>query len=282
VGDTVLMRDRWASVGYLSQASDELHFGLGDAEVVDQLTVRWPNGNEEVWEQIPVDQRIVLTEGASEQGSLLPPPPALALENTAGGVRVSWTVEGESSADEFVIYRNQSGRWAARLAVVPAQSGVTAYEYVDEMLQPETVFEYRVMARHGGVAVTSDRADLETSAMVRSSRGGRPIPRPETFAPDDAPVQPAIPANVPNPFNPGTTIYYEVPGPAASQVQLRIFDSGGRLVVELINEVVDPGRWEEPWDGRDSTGRGVGSGVYYVRLEVAGHDAVYRKLALVR
>ena len=49
---------------YLSQNEKYLHFGLGNATKVDQLTITWPSGIVDRWTNIPSDQRIVLEEGA--------------------------------------------------------------------------------------------------------------------------------------------------------------------------------------------------------------------------
>lgn len=48
---------------YLSQSDLCLHFGLGDAKKVEELTVRWPSGIVDRWTDIPADQRIVIKEG---------------------------------------------------------------------------------------------------------------------------------------------------------------------------------------------------------------------------
>jgi hypothetical protein len=50
--------------GYLSQNDLCLHFGLGNAAMVDELTISWPSGIVDRWTNIPADQRIVAEEGA--------------------------------------------------------------------------------------------------------------------------------------------------------------------------------------------------------------------------
>jgi hypothetical protein len=49
---------------YLSQNEKYLHFGLGNATKLDQLTITWPSGIVDRWTNIPSDQRIVVEEGA--------------------------------------------------------------------------------------------------------------------------------------------------------------------------------------------------------------------------
>ena len=89
--------------------------------------------------------------------------------------------------------------------------------------------------------------------------------------------------NTPNPFNPATTIHYELP--ARVPMRLSVYDASGRLVRELVRSVAHPaGRYGRRWDGRDDHGRVVPSGVYLYRLE-AGETGAYtatRRLILVR
>ena len=48
---------------YLSQNDFRVHFGLNTATKVDRVEVRWPNGREEVWDNLPADQIHTLKEG---------------------------------------------------------------------------------------------------------------------------------------------------------------------------------------------------------------------------
>jgi hypothetical protein len=72
----------------------------------------------------------------------------------------------------------------------------------------------------------------------------------------------------PNPFNPGTTIRFDLP--EAGAVRLSVFDVAGRLVRALLDENMPQGNHEAAWDGRDASGRDVGSGSYLARLEFGG------------
>jgi len=85
----------------------------------------------------------------------------------------------------------------------------------------------------------------------------------------------ALHGAAPNPFNPTTTIAFDLP--AAAPVSLRIFDASGRLVRALLTESPSvAGRNEATWDGRDGTGRQVASGLYLYRLQTPGHEAMGR------
>ena len=89
--------------------------------------------------------------------------------------------------------------------------------------------------------------------------------------------------NYPNPFNPGTTIRFDVAASASgfSMVQLDIVDIGGRIVNTLVKEPLSAGSYAVEWDGTNQNGQAVPSGVYFYRLISEGVVQT-RKLTLVR
>jgi flagellar hook assembly protein FlgD len=86
--------------------------------------------------------------------------------------------------------------------------------------------------------------------------------------------------NVPNPFNPFTTIHYALP--EASDVTLVVYDAAGRRVKTLLDVSSMPaGNHEVPWNGVDDRGNRVASGVYFYRLQ-AGAFVQTRRMVLIR
>jgi predicted GH43/DUF377 family glycosyl hydrolase len=97
--------------------------------------------------------------------------------------------------------------------------------------------------------------------------------------PDD--TQPArLLANTPNPFNPTTSIAFEIP--RAARVRLDIFDATGARVRTLVDETRTAGLHHEVWTGIDASGRAVSSGVYFYRLTVDGVAIDTRKMVLLK
>ena len=95
------------------------------------------------------------------------------------------------------------------------------------------------------------------------------------------PAQPAaylLHANAPNPFNPRTTLSFDLP--AAGRVRLEIFDARGRRVRVLVDEVLPAGRHAAVWDGTDAGGRALASGVYLCRMEAAAYRRTVRMTLL--
>jgi hypothetical protein len=85
----------------------------------------------------------------------------------------------------------------------------------------------------------------------------------------------------PNPFNPTVTLRLAVPGTVPVHVRVDVFDARGRLVRRLADGVMPAGTATRTWDGRDSDGRVLPSGIYVYRVD-AGGETARGKLTLVR
>jgi hypothetical protein len=97
---------------------------------------------------------------------------------------------------------------------------------------------------------------------------------------DGVPTRAALYHNTPNPFNPTTTIRYDVPVGGAN-VDLAIYDVAGRLVKRLAAGFQPPGAKTAVWDGHNDSGQPVASGVYFYRLS-AGNQTLTRKMTLLK
>jgi hypothetical protein len=84
--------------------------------------------------------------------------------------------------------------------------------------------------------------------------------------------------NYPNPFNPSTTIAYEIE--RTTDITLAIYDTKGSLVRVVARGRTPEGRHEIGWDGVDAGGGRVASGVYFVRLSADGGTDTARLVLL--
>jgi hypothetical protein len=84
----------------------------------------------------------------------------------------------------------------------------------------------------------------------------------------------ALYQNYPNPFNPVTIISYDIPKRA--NVSLKIYNVIGQLVMQPINEVKEPGKYNLEFDASN-----LPSGVYYYEIK-AGSFTDTRKMVLVK
>ena len=120
-----------------------------------------------------------------------------------------------------------------------------------------------------GFAAVNGTTVLDTFTIDKAA-GVDPTPRAATTV---------TLAAVPNPFNPTTTLRYDLP--AAGPARLAVYDLSGRCVRVLRDGGLPAGSGEASWDGRDASGRAVASGTYVAQLQAAG-AAVTTRLSLVR
>jgi hypothetical protein len=89
----------------------------------------------------------------------------------------------------------------------------------------------------------------------------------------------ALMQNFPNPFNPSTTLAFDVA--LAGNVTIQIYDVSGRLVATPLNAHKEIGRHRIEWNGKNANGSLVPSGIYFYRMRAAGFEAT-KKMILVR
>ncbi len=96
---------------------------------------------------------------------------------------------------------------------------------------------------------------------------------------DELPGRFRLSQNVPNPFNPQTTIAFDLPQPA--RVSLSVYDLSGRLVRSLLRgESMEPGRRSVVWNGKDDAGQQVATGVYLYAIDAGGRRDTKRMLLI--
>ncbi len=90
----------------------------------------------------------------------------------------------------------------------------------------------------------------------------------------ELPQRLTVSENYPNPFNPQTTIQFTLPEP--EQVSVEVFDSMGRSVGVIVNEMLESGEHRIDFDAS-----GLSSGIYFYRVQAAGQSVV-KKMTLVK
>jgi FlgD Ig-like domain len=105
-------------------------------------------------------------------------------------------------------------------------------------------------------------------------------PRPEDKPGLTLPTHYSLGASQPNPFNPVTTMTFDVPAPGG-QVEIAIFDVKGSKVRTLVRGRHAVGTHAATWTGRDDSGEPVASGVYFVRMTAPSFTQT-RKVVLLK
>ena len=173
-----------------------------------------------------------------------------------GGVRLSARFEPNPRGFDVELYRIDGSSDLARRIDVVHNGGTDALDYLDASVRPGATYTYYVVTRDGDGALTSPRVTVTLPGM-----------------------RTALHPNTPNPFNPTTTIAFDLA--SRTRVTLRVYDVAGRVVRTLVDGVRDAGAHRAVWDGRDDRGARVASGIYLLRLQ-AGAVSQTRKMVLMK
>lgn len=116
-------------------------------------------------------------------------------------------------------------------------------------------------------------ASIDLAFRIRSHYG--------TDVPDEpAPAKYGLYQNVPNPFNPATSIRFDVPA-GGGNVTIEVFDAAGRRVATVLDRFEQEGRRSVTWFGRDDNGHELPSGVYFCKLTGPGFEDT-KKMTLLK
>ena len=136
----------------------------------------------------------------------------------------------------------------------------TVYKFVDKLVGNDITYWYKlvdvdlngVKTFHGPISATPHAVGNE---IVNTSPGNLPT----AFA-----LQP----NYPNPFNPSTTLSFDVPQLTSGNVDatLYIYNSLGQQVKVLYQGKIAAGNYKVEWDGTNESGSALPSGIYYATL----------------
>jgi hypothetical protein len=262
-----MMREVQAGASFMSHNSLEVEFGLGQANVAE-VKVRWPGqdpGEEEIFEGVSANEMWRLVEG---EGSAIRVPTTLVsfgARNLDRGVMVDWvSASGVRLSSVELLRAPAELPWD--LGVV-REAQITLEQDGGQAFDPTAVdgerYVYQIrLTTMDGLVTMSSQVEIE----VRHD--GQPRAR-----------RAVVGQNFPNPFNPSTSIVFELPRPMPAR--LEIYDVRGRRVRTLFSGPAQAGSTTVDWDGLDDAGNAVASGVYtYALVTEDGTSA--RRMTLVK
>lgn len=127
------------------------------------------------------------------------------------------------------------------------------------------------------ISADDDRVVRITKAVI-SDGAARNIPVGST-GPEPLPSMFELAQNRPNPFNPTTTIDFYID--SQGDITLEVFNVLGQLVKTLVDRPMAPGQYSVVWDGTDTEGARMASGVYLYRLK-SGDASQTKKMVLLK
>ncbi len=155
---------------------------------------------------------------------------------------------------------------------VPDSTGALLFQHSGTEIQSN--------ARHVVMAEFNSKGTITVALLIDNDLNGAfedtlhlenisAVPE-DPILPDDPNLVPSLIRSLqayPNPFNPQTTIQYSIASP--DNVSLSIFDISGRRVASLRNAYHAAGQFSIEWDGRDSFGKALASGTYFVQMQTS-------------
>ncbi|MDP2886215.1 MAG: FlgD immunoglobulin-like domain containing protein [Ignavibacteria bacterium] len=176
-------------------------------------------------------------------------------------VHLTWTDDPNTGkVQQYQISRRLKDE-SSPTHVATVSSGVQSWidsSYIITGTESDHFVEYYVYAVY---TPTGSLSDPGTSVGWASENMG--IPLKPVVSTEGIPLKFSV-GNYPNPFNPSTTIKYELPKDAS--VKMEIYDVMGRRVKTLLDGSKSAGYYSVTWNGRNELGRDVASGVYLCRF----------------
>jgi len=174
------------------------------------------------------------------------------------GLELTWRPNSEADLHHYTVHRGLSADFVPAAGnLVSAPTDTTTFDTGWD-LSGSWYYKVAAVDIHGN---TGEFALLEPDLVSGVQVTGLPAAT-------------RLVGNHPNPFNPSTSIAYDLAGNC--RVRLDIFDTSGRLVRTLVDETQAAGRRTATWQGRDDQGRRLSSGVYLYRLRAGDFRATGR------
>lgn len=186
-------------------------------------------------------------------------------------VKLDWITQTESSMCGYYVYRSESNvlETASQVSLlIPATntSSEHRYSHLDTEVHEGTWYYWLESVGYAG------ESDYYGCILVNIESGD------EDISPDLSLVT-SINKVFPNPFNPVTTISYDLK--KAETVKISIYNVKGEKVKELLSEDKQPGSYRLVWNGDDALGRALASGTYIIKLS-AGDTHCSKRAVLMK
>ncbi len=181
-------------------------------------------------------------------------------------IEIQWVATDNNNVDSVSIFYSENAGGAFTL-IASSEPNDSSYAWIAPDISSDSCL-VRVVAYDPSLLTGEDVSDAIFTIKIVSTDGELPA------------VTWALSQNFPNPFNPTTTIHYDVKA-GGGQVSLRVFDVSGRVVRTLVDGSQTEGSKSVTWNGTNDRGQRVASGIYFYRM-IAPDFTETKKMVLLR
>jgi hypothetical protein len=202
----------------------------------------------------------------------LPPriPDSLSYEISGDSLIISWRQNHESDFFRYMVNRDTIAGFTPQAINIVSEPESSLF--VDFNWDRFHDYFYRIAAYDNQGNLSPYSLELAVYLTGINESGGAEMPNIT-----------GLESNYPNPFNSSTTLIYTVAnlGPIPAQINIDIYDVGGRKVRTLLDGREDVGRHTIVWDGKDDSGHDLASGIYLARITQWNESGLSKNLKLV-
>lgn len=185
-------------------------------------------------------------------------------------VQLTWISQSESNLMGYNVYCSTNGDLSSAMQICPMIAGTNTsmaqtYTYNDKELVEDGTYYYWLQSVDLD-GTTGFHGPVSVVFSINGDEGAPSIPTATKL--DNA---------YPNPFNPNTTIRYQLKDPG--RVKIDIYNLKGHPVRSFSRCHDAAGRYSIVWDGCDGSGKPLASGVYLYKMSSGGYNAI-KKLVL--
>ncbi|KAA3598430.1 MAG: T9SS C-terminal target domain-containing protein [Calditrichaeota bacterium] len=244
-----------------SMESLRVEFGLGQNTYIDSLVIDWPSGIHQTLYngELTINSINEVMEGICISNLLIFPNTINFLNGISGASDSLW-VKIQNTSDCYSKISKIDGKFPFNQFVSTNKNSILIPPQSEDSVLVKYIHFYPILN-------TSLEIIFNDSMTIEIPVYGELATSIESEK-SQLPTEFSLSQNYPNPFNPSTKIEFAIP--QASNVQLQIFNVKGRLVKELANSKMNAGFYNFDWNGTDSNGAKVSSGIYFYKLETEG------------
>jgi len=186
------------------------------------------------------------------------PPNGLAALFSVNGIELNWDALEEADLKYYSVYRSHTSYFNL---TEPLAYTIEPF-FLDNSIEEEKSYYYKITATdfNGNVSAPSEEVSVFTTDVNRIN--------------PQIPIEFDLKQNFPNPFNPSTTISFQLP--EECHVDLSIYNTSGQLLENLVSENKAPGEYIVSWKSKN-----LSSGIYFYKL-VAGDFISTKKMLIIK